>query len=61
VLRLNNDSEILCMHLEDPNVQGILKGLEINWFLGDQAEEDPAHPEEVFDLLRTTLLLDGRP
>ena len=37
--------------LWDPNVQGILKGLEINWFLGDQAEEDPEHMEDVFDLL----------
>ena len=51
VCRLNNGSEILFIHLEDPNVQGILKGLEINWFLGDQAEEDPEHMEEVFDLL----------
>jgi hypothetical protein len=39
------------MHLEDPNVQGLLKGLEIKWFLGDQAEEDPEHIEEIFDLL----------
>jgi hypothetical protein len=25
--------------------------LEINWFLGDQAEEDPEHMEDIFDLL----------
>lgn len=51
LLRLTNGSEILFMHLEDPNVQGILKGLEINWFFGDQIEEDPEHMEEIFDLL----------
>ena len=46
-----SQSEILFMHFEDPNVQGIIKGLEINWFLIDQAEEDPEHMEEIFDLL----------
>jgi hypothetical protein len=51
LLRLNNGSEILFMHLEDPNVQGILKGLEINGFFGDQAEENPEHMEDIFDLL----------
>lgn len=44
-------SEILFMHLEDPDVQGIIKGLEINWFLGDQMEDDPEHMEEIFDLM----------
>ncbi len=51
LLRLNNGSEILFMHLEDPNIQGIIRGLEINWFFGDQAEEDPEHMEEIFDML----------
>src|SRR6202521_1774379 len=44
-------SEILFLHLEDPETQGIIRGLDINWFLIDQAEEDPDHMEEIFDLL----------
>jgi hypothetical protein len=44
-------SEVLFLHLEDPETQGILRGLEINWFLIDQAEEDPDHMEDNFDLL----------
>jgi hypothetical protein len=46
-----SESEILFLHLEDPDVEGIIKGLEINWFLWDQAEEDPERSEELFDLL----------
>src|SRR5438552_259406 len=34
-LKLVNGSEILFLHLEDPNVQGVLRGLEINWFFGN--------------------------
>lgn len=48
---LNNGSQVLFLHLEDPNIQGILRGLEINWFFIDQAEEDEQHMEENFDLL----------
>lgn len=44
-------SEILFLHFEDPDVQGIIRGLEINWFLIDQAEEDPEHMETIFDML----------
>lgn len=55
VLRLNNGSEILFMHLENPDIQGVLKGLEINWFLGDQLEEDPEHMEDIFDILLARL------
>lgn len=32
-------SEILFLHFDDPQIQHILRGLEINWFLLDQAEE----------------------
>lgn len=48
ILRLNNGSEILWMHMEDPDVANVIRGLEINWFFGDQAEEIE---EEIFDLL----------
>ncbi len=51
LLRLNNGSEILFLHLENPDIQGIIRGLEINWFFGDQAEENPEQMEEIFDLL----------
>jgi hypothetical protein len=44
-------SEILFLHLDDPDTAGIIKGLEINWFFIDQAEENPEHMEEYFDLL----------
>ncbi len=46
-----SQSEILFLHLEDPETQGIVRGLDINWFLIDQAEEDPDHMEEIFDLM----------
>lgn len=46
-----SQSEILFLHLEDPDTEGIIKGLEINWFLWDQAEEDPERSEALFDLL----------
>lgn len=48
---LNNGSEILFRHFEDPETQAILRGLEINWFFIDQAEEAPEVMEEVFDIL----------
>lgn len=57
ILRLNpvkcedgivRSSEILFLHLDDPAIQHILRGLEINWFLLDQAEE---MEEEMFDTL----------
>lgn len=51
LLQLNNGSEILFLHLDDPNMEGIIKGLEINWFLIDQAEENPEQMEEIFDLM----------
>ncbi len=44
-------SEILFLHLEDPDTQGIIRGLDINWFFLDQGEEDADHMEEIFDLL----------
>lgn len=46
--RLNNGSEILWLGLDNPELENILKGLEINWFLGDQAEDIN---EEIFDTL----------
>jgi hypothetical protein len=47
----DSQSEILFLHLDDPETAGIIRGLEINWFLIDQAEENPEHMEELFDLL----------
>jgi hypothetical protein len=44
-------SEILFLHLDDPETLGIIRGLEINWFYIDQCEENPDHMEEIFDLL----------
>lgn len=51
-LRLNNGSEILWMHMDDPETENVIRGLEINWFLIDQAEEVE---EEIFDMLMTRL------
>jgi hypothetical protein len=50
-LVLNNGSEILFLHFENPETQAMLRGLEINWFFIDQAEEQPEVLEEVFDVL----------
>lgn len=47
----DSQSEILFIHLDDPQTEGIIRGLEINWFLIDQAEENPEHMEEIFDML----------
>lgn len=55
ILRLGKSyghSEILWMHLEDEDVMGVVRGLEINGFLLDQAEEIS---EEVFDVLSSRL------
>lgn len=41
-------SEILWLYLDDPDAEAILRGLEINWFIIDQAEEVE---EEMFDIL----------
>jgi hypothetical protein len=41
-------SQILLLHLDDPDTEHVIKGLEINWFLIDQAEDVA---EELFDLL----------
>jgi hypothetical protein len=51
-LRLANGSEILWLHLDDEDIEGVLRGLEINWFLIDQAEEIE---EELFDHLVSRL------
>lgn len=48
-------SEILFVHFEDPERQALLRGLEINWFFIDQAEEAPETMEEVFDVLLARL------
>lgn len=47
-LVLNNQSSLVWMHLNHPQSLTVLRGLEINWFLIDQAEEIE---EEVFDIL----------
>lgn len=44
-------SEILFIHLDNPETEGVIRGLEINWFLIDQAEENPEGMEELFDML----------
>lgn len=46
-----SQSEILFLHMEDPDTAGIIRGLEINWFFIDQAEEKREKMEEIFDLL----------
>lgn len=46
ILRLNNGSEILWMHMDDPETTDVIKGLEINGFGLDQAEDCR---EEIFD------------
>lgn len=51
-LRLNNGSEVLWMHMDDPETENVVRGIEINWFFIDQAEEVE---EEIFDLLMTRL------
>lgn len=48
ILKFNNGSEILWLHLDDPNTETVIRGLEINWFLVDQAEEVE---EELFDMM----------
>lgn len=48
VLRYNNGSEILWLHLDDPEVTTVIGGVEINGFLLDQAEEIE---EEIFEKL----------
>ena len=45
-LILNNGSEFMWMHLDDPDTENIIKGLEINAFGIDQAEEVE---EEIFE------------
>jgi hypothetical protein len=47
ILKFNNGSEILWLHLDDPDTENILRGLEVNWFFMDQAEEIQ---EEIFDV-----------
>jgi hypothetical protein len=52
VLRLNNGSEIIWAHLDDPETENLIQGIEINWFLLDQCEEIE---EEIFEKLLTRL------
>jgi hypothetical protein len=52
ILRLNNGSEILWLHLEDQEHIDIVRGLEINFFFCDQAEEID---EGTFDLFQSRL------
>jgi hypothetical protein len=55
-LRLaRSQSEILFLHLENSEISSILKGLEINWFVWDQAEENPEGGEEIFDTMVSRL------
>jgi hypothetical protein len=54
-LTLNNGSTILWLQLDDPSSLQIIKGLEINWFFIDQAEENPEGMEEIFDTLTSRL------
>lgn len=52
ILQLNNGSEFIWMHLDDPDTLSIVRGLEINGFMLDQAEE---LEEEVFRVLLSRL------
>jgi len=52
ILKFNNGSEILWMHMDNSDVETVLRGLEINWFFGDQAEEID---EGIFDILMARL------
>lgn len=52
ILKLNNGSEIIWLHLDDPEQENVIQGIEINWFLIDQAEEVE---EEIFDKLSARL------
>lgn len=47
----DSQSEVLFIHLDDPETAGLIRGLEANWFIIDQAEENPEHMEELFDML----------
>lgn len=51
-LTLNNGSEILWSQLDDSEILETLRGLEINWFLIDQAEEVS---EEIIEVLMRRL------
>ncbi len=51
-LRLNNGSEVLFLHMDNPETENVIRGIEINWFFCDQAEE---MEEEIFDLLMSRL------
>lgn len=51
ILQLNNGSEVLWLYLDNPDLLTIIRGLEINFFMIDQAEEAPERMEENFDLL----------
>lgn len=50
-VRFTNGSEILFIHLEDPETQGVIRGLDLSYFVLDQAEEQPDVMEEIFDML----------
>jgi hypothetical protein len=51
-LRLwKSGSEVIFRHLDDPETATFIKGFEGNWFLWDQAEENPEKGEELFDML----------
>ena len=52
---LNNKSEIIWLQLDDPSSLQIIKGLEINWFFIDQAEENPEGMESIYDTLLSRL------
>jgi hypothetical protein len=52
ILQLNNGSEFIWFHLDDPDTLSIVRGLEINGFMLDQAEE---LDEEVFTVLMSRL------
>lgn len=54
-LILNNKSEIIWLQLDDPASLQIIKGLEINWFFIDQAEENPEGMESIYDTLLSRL------
>lgn len=52
LLRLNNGSEIVWLHFDDPDVANVIKGIELNAYILDQAEDID---EQVFDDLNGRL------
>lgn len=47
ILEFVNGSSVLWVHMDQSEIMGVLRGLEINWFFLDQAEEIPEEPVNI--------------